>query len=114
MASFPNQMVLIIDPKEKTDGLNYYHKFNLHSFQIAMQNLKGDSFKLWCYLNLRPEGENFALGPKPCENYTGIKKDAYYKAKDTLIEKHYITQDEDGKWHFSELPIEVPLTAHDF
>ena len=79
-----------------------------------MKDLKGESFKLWCYLAKQKEGTLFALGQTPCENATGIKKDTYYKSKDLLIDKGYIVQDESGQWYFTEVPEERVLTPFDF
>lgn len=79
-----------------------------------MRDLKGESFKLWCYLANQKEGTSFNLGQTPCENATGIKKDTYYKSKDLLIDKGYIIQDDQGHWCFVEIPEEKVLTPFDF
>lgn len=78
--------------------------YNAEAMKMAMRDLKGESFKLWCYLAHQSQGTIFNLGQTPCENATGIKKDTYYKSKDSLIDKGYIVQEDDGKWYFYEVP----------
>lgn len=109
MGSFPNQLVLNFENKMTNDREHPYYVYNEEAMRAAMQNLKNDQFKLWCYLAHQPEGSSFALGQKPCEN-VGIKKDAYYKAKQELIDKGYIVERE-GKYYFIEKP---GLSAKDF
>ena len=79
-----------------------------------MRDLKGEHFKLWCYLAHFPEGTDYALGQVPVENTTGIKKDTYYKAKDALIEKGYLVPEGSDCWTFHEIPEKSMLTAKDF
>ena len=113
MGSFPNQLVLNFENKMTNDREHPYYVYNEEAMRAAMQNLKNDQFKLWCYLAHQPEGSSFALGQKPCEN-VGIKKDAYYSAKDILIEKGYIVKHEDNHWYFHEIAEKPTLTAKDF
>ena len=46
----PNQK-LIHTKKEPADKKNTYAIFNIDALIVAMNELKGESFKLWCYLN---------------------------------------------------------------
>ena len=107
-------MVLRFENKLKNDKDHLYYIYNAEAMKLAMKDLKGESFKLWSYLAHNVEGSEFALGQKPCENATGIKKDAYYSAKDLLIEKGYIVKHEDNHWYFHEIAEKPTLTAKDF
>ena len=88
--------------------------YSAEAQSAAMRDLKGEHFKLWCYLAQMPEGMEYALGQVPVEHATGIKKDTYYKAKDALIERGYLVPTGQDKWTFHEVPEKVSLTAKDF
>jgi hypothetical protein len=51
--------------------------------------IKGESLKLWLYLNKNQDGYTFDLSQKALEAW-GLKKDSYYTAKDKLIELGYL------------------------
>lgn len=113
-SKYPNQITINFKEKIKTDKEHPYCLYNTEAMQKAMKNLKGESFKLWCYLAYLPVGTEFALGQTPVENYTGIKKDTYYTSKDLLIEKGYIVKEDDNRWYFYEEPKRYVPTAKDF
>ena len=46
----PNQKTIRIE-REQCDKNNLYALYNLNALQSAMLDLKGETFKLWCYLN---------------------------------------------------------------
>ena len=49
MNTNPNQKTITVQ-KEKCDKQNLYAMYNLDVLQNAMLDLKGETFKLWCYL----------------------------------------------------------------
>lgn len=80
---------------------NLYSTINIDALQVAMQNLKGETFKLWMYLNKNTDklkdnsNYEFDLSQVAAEAW-GIKKDAYYSGVKKLIELGYLTQLKDG------------------
>ena len=98
-----NQKVITIGCKEPCDKKNLYTMTNLDTLQEAMKNLKGESFKLWCYLQKNQEGFKLELSQKACEGW-GIKKDAYYSGVNTLINEGYLIQTGEDLFTFSEKP----------
>ena len=60
-----------------------------------MNDLRGETIKLWLYLSKNQEDYRFELSPKDAAAW-GLKKDSYYKAIDTLIEKGYLSPVSEG------------------
>lgn len=87
----PNQKAIRIMTKEKCDKDNLYVCINLEAIEAAMAALDGNCFKLWLYLAKNQSGYEFGLSQKDCEKY-GLKKDAYQRAVNVLIEKGYLTE----------------------
>lgn len=87
----PNQKAIRIMTKEKCDKDNLYACINLEAIEAAMAALDGNCFKLWLYLAKNQSGYEFGLSQKDCEKY-GLKKDAYQRAVNVLIEKGYLTE----------------------
>lgn len=93
--SYSNQKIVRIGNREKRDAQHIYSTMNIEAMQEAMMELKGETFKLWCYLNKNQEGYQFELSQKECEKW-GIKKDAYYAAVKKLVELGYLVPIEEG------------------
>ena len=114
---YPNQITINFKNKLINDKTHPYNIYNDDAMSKAMHDLKGESFKLWCYLARFPKDAEFSLGQTPVEHYAGIKKDTYYSSKDALIDKGYIVKEEDNQWYFYEVAqkrvMKVP-TAADF
>lgn len=72
-----------------------YATVNVNALNSAMNDLKGETFKLWMYLNKNQERYQFELSQKECEKW-GIKKDAYYSGVNKLIELGYLRQVNEG------------------
>lgn len=98
-----NQKVITIGRKEPCDKKNLYTTTNLDTLQEAMKTLKGESFKLWCYLQKNQENFKLELSQKACEGW-GIKKDAYYSGVNTLIKEGYLIETGEDLFTFSEKP----------
>jgi len=103
MAKYANQFTVVSGERLPRDGDHLYTRQSLEAIQLAMVNLKGETFKLWLYLSKNKDGEEWGLSPKACEAW-GIKKDSYYKARDTLIEKGYLVEIGKDKYRFDEIP----------
>lgn len=82
-----------IGPKEPCDNKNIYQRTNLISRDMAMENLDGNCYKLWSYLQGHAEGYTFGLSPKELDK-RGLKKHPYLRAVGILIEKGYLMPDE--------------------
>ena len=93
--SYSNQKIVRIGNREKRDAQHIYSTMNIEAMQEAMMELKGETFKLWCYLNKNQEGYQFELSQKECEKW-GIKKDTYYAAVKKLVELRYLVPIEEG------------------
>ena len=68
----PNQKTLRIE-KEQSSKSNPYAMYNLKALQSAMLDLKGETFKLWCYLNKNQNGYTFALSKVDALNW-GVRE----------------------------------------
>lgn len=104
---YPNQKAIKIGAKPLCDKDNFYQILNLDSRDLAMANLDGNCFKLWLYLTGNREGFAMGLSRKELE-LKGLKKDAYLRAVNILIEKGYlipceVTPGVEG-YLFEELP----------
>lgn len=93
--SYSNQKIVRIGNREKRDAQHIYSTMNIEAMQEAMMELRGETFKLWCYLNKNQEGYQFELSQKECEK-RGIKKDVYYAAVKKLVELGYLVPIEEG------------------
>lgn len=106
--SIPNQKTITIK-KEKSDGSNdeqMYNKFNLYALQIAMKELSGEKFKMWCYLNKNAPDYYMYLSKVDAVNNWGIGSDStYQRAIKELIEKGYLQETKQkDRYIFYELP----------
>lgn len=88
-----NQKIVVIAPRQayKKD----FCRIHNNALQIAMQQLKGEHLKLWLYLVKNKDNYQLELSQKALEEW-GLKKDSYYKAVKTLIDKGYLTPAKDG------------------
>ena len=103
--SVPNQKIVKVDARRSYDGENLFCRTHLDALQTAMINLKGETLKLWLYLNKNQDNYQLELSQKACEEW-GIKKDAYYAGVNKLIAIGYLTPVSEGSniYCFSEKP----------
>lgn len=90
-----NQDIIIIGEREPFDTKHAFGRIHSNALQQAMMALKGETLKLWLYLNKNQSGFQLELSQKACEQW-GIKKDAYYAARKKLIELGYLVPKEKG------------------
>ena len=105
--SVPNQDIVKVGKRPTYDEKHKFCRTHLDALQEAMNNLKGETLKLWLYLNKNQDDYQLELSQKACEAW-GLKKDAYYTAKKKLIELGYLTPINEGSniYIFSEKPKE--------
>lgn len=103
METNPNQKT-ITTSKEKSDKDNKYAIFNLNALQYAMIDLKGESFKLWCYINKNQDGYTFALSAVDAVKWGIGSRSSYNRAVKELEEKGYLVENAKNQFTFYELP----------
>lgn len=101
MAKYANQMTIKIAKRAPRNKDNIYSTMNIDAMKEAMNNLKGESLKLWLYLNKNQENYQLDLSQKALEEW-GLKKDSYYTAKNKLIELGYLEHDKNNTYYFHE------------
>ena len=99
----PNQKTLCIN-KEQCSKQNLFAMYNLKALQSAMIDLKGESFKLWCYLNKNQNGYSLALSKVDALNWGIGSKSSYDRAISELIDKGYLVKNKGNNYYFYELP----------
>ena len=101
--SNPNQKTISIN-KELCNKQHLYATYNQKALQSAMLDLKGETFKLWCYLDKNQNGYTFALSKVDALNWGIGSKSSYDRAIAELIKKGYLVHIADNKYNFFELP----------
>lgn len=99
----PNQKTIRIE-KEQCDKNNLYALYNLNALQSAMLDLKGETFKLWCYLNKNQNGYTLALSKVDALRWGIGSKSSYDRAIAELIQKEYLVNTQGNCYNFYELP----------
>lgn len=103
MITVPNQKVITV-LKEKCDKHNRYALYNIDALHYAMQDLKGETFKLWCYLGKNQDEYEFALSKVDAINFGVGSKSSYDRAVKELIEKKYLVETSPNHYDFYERP----------
>lgn len=92
----PNQDTIIMrNSKQPYDKEHTFSRIHNDALYQAMTNLKGENLKLWLYLIRYKNDYRLELSRADCEKW-GLKKTAYYTAKEKLIELHYLVPKEKG------------------
>lgn len=99
----PNQKIISVQ-KEPANKTHLYTTFNLQALTSAMTDLKGETFKLWCYLNKNQNGYTFALSKVDALNSGIGSKSSYDRAIQELIEKGYLVNIRGNTYIFYEYP----------
>lgn len=106
--SVENQKTIRIE-KEQANKDNPYTIYNLNALKSAMLDLKGETFKLWCYLDKNQNGYTFALSKVDALNWGIGSKSSYDRAVKELIEKGYLINVSGNSYNFYELPREEEM-----
>lgn len=101
--SNPHQKTIKVQ-KELCNKSNIYAMYNLKALQSAMLELKGETFKLWCYLDKNQSGYTFSLSKVDALNWGIGSKSSYDRAVAELIEKGYLVNTTGNSYNFYELP----------
>lgn len=101
----PNQKTIAIN-KELSDKEHKYSIYNLEALQYAMITLKGESFKLWCYLNKNQSGYEFGLSCVDAVKWGIGSRSSYDRAVKDLIAKGFLVETSSNHYNFYEKPKE--------
>ena len=99
----PNQKTISVK-KEQCDKSHLYATYNQKALQSAMLDLKGETFKLWCYLNKNQNGYTLALSKVDALRWGIGSKSSYDRAIAELIQKGYLVNTQGNYYNFYELP----------
>lgn len=111
MVTVPNQKVVKVQ-KEQCDNEHLYAKYNLKALQHAMLDLKGETFKMWCYLSKNQNNYEFALSKVDAMTWGMGSKSSYDRAVQELIDKRYLVETSPNHFDFFELPREEEKTIY--
>lgn len=103
-----NQKTITVE-KERCDKNHLYAMVNLDALKGAMLDLKGESFKLWCYLDKNQNGYTFALSKVDALSWGIGSKSSYDRAVAELISKGYLVKTVGNHYNFYERPKEEAL-----
>lgn len=103
MITVPNQKIVTVQ-KETCDSAHLYAMYNLEALRLAMLDLKGETFKLWCYLGKNQSNYEFALSKVDALNWGLGSKSSYDRAVKELIEKRYLVETSPNHYDFFEIP----------
>lgn len=104
MPKVPNQKTITIK-KEKCDTVNLYAKINIEALTSAMQDLKGESFKLWIYFSKNQDNYNFYLSKVDVLRFGIGSVSSYNRAVAELTEKGYLQEVSKDVYNFIERPL---------
>lgn len=85
-------MILIQRAKESVYAQKDYLKVANNILEVAMYNLKGNSFKLWVYFTDNAEGYTMDLYPVDFCTKAKVSDSTYRRAFEDLLEKGYLRQ----------------------
>lgn len=108
-----------IKVKRYTDKVQKdYFKISNRNLQIAMYNLKGNTFKLYCYLADNKNGYEMDLYPCDFEKVANVSYDTYKRSFAELVEQGYLIPHKEKSNIFlfveeSEKDLECPVDCVD-
>ena len=103
MLKVPNQKTITIK-KECCDTKNLYAKINIEALTSAVQDLKGESFKLWIYLSKNQDNYTFNLSKVDAMNFGIGSISSYNRAVAELVQKGYLQEIQKDEYTFIERP----------
>lgn len=101
--TYENQKLIQVQ-KEREDKNNLYCVMSLEALQYAMIDLKGETFKLWSYINKNQNGYTFALSKTDAIKWGIGSKSSYDRAVAELKEKGYLVETSKNHFDFYEKP----------
>ena len=109
----PNQKEIRVSKELVNGKRKTFFQVNQESLFAAMQNLKPNSFKLWCYLIKNQNGWDFKLSSKHACELCDMSRGTYNDCIEELIEKKYLvcTDTKSNRYICYELPQEYKEAA---
>lgn len=106
MPNVPNQKAVKAFKESVNGKRKAFFQVNQDSLFIAMQNLKPNTFKLWCYLIKNQNGWEFNLSSKHACELCDMSINTYNACIGELIEKKYLVRidTKSNKYICYELP----------
>lgn len=103
MKTYPNQKVICVH-KAPVNKKELYTRINLNAINQALENLTGNAFKLFIYIDKNQDEHKFALSCTDIMKKLNISNKTFYNAFNELIQSGYITQtdEESNYYNFNE------------
>lgn len=110
--SVANQRKILVKRSSESVRKDFF-KISNKNLETAMYNLKGNAFKLYCYLCDNKDGYTMELYPIDFQRKANVSYDTYIKAFNLLKEKGYLLPSKTSKNTFmfveaSEIAEEIP------
>ena len=87
--SYPNQRKIKVKRYSERVQKDFF-KISNRNLQIAMYNLKGNTFKLYCYLADNKNGYEMDLYPCNFQKIANVSYDTYKRSFNELLEKGFL------------------------
>lgn len=94
----------------KHDKENIYAMLNIEAMGAAMEQLKPNTFKVWCYLAKNQNNYTFALSAVDTCKYCNISKPTYLSCIQELIAIGYLVNTSGNHYDFYEMLPEESIT----
>ena len=95
----------------KHDKEHIYATLNIDAMGAAMERLKPNTFKVWCYLAKNQNNYTFALSCVDTCKFCNISKPTYLAAIQELIEAGYLINTSGNHYDFYEMLPEETITV---
>ena len=95
----------------KHDKNNLYAMLNIEAMGAAMETLKPNTFKVWCYLAKNQNNYTFALSKVDTCKYCNISKPTYLACIQELIDIGYLVNTSGNHYDFYEALPEDTITV---
>ena len=108
--TYPNQLFgKISKPKYKEQGMKFMY-VGIEEIRQASIDLTPSAFKLYLYFVENEDGWEFNFSPKNFQNVYKVAESTYRKAKQELIDKKYIVEEQHNHFIFYSSPREFNIT----
>lgn len=98
----PNQKT-VTTKGAKHDKKNLFAPLSINGLETAMNLLKPNTFKLWCYMAKNQNNYTFALSCVDACKFCGISKPTYLASVQELIEVGYLVNTNGNNYDFYEV-----------
>ena len=101
MNTFENQKTITTNAAQHNKN-NIYAALNIDAMSEAMELLKPNTFKLWCYMAKNQNNYTFALSCVDACKFCNISKPTYLKSIQELIDVGYLVNTNGNHYDFYE------------